>query len=61
MRLGDLKPKGSDMTFKQWVELCIHNNVDCDKCPSYNECCDAFDTYSPLKLVGLLEIEVEVD
>lgn len=61
MRLGDLKPKGSDMTFKEFVELCIHHNVGCRKCPGCHECYAVFDTYSPIKLEDFLEIEVEVD
>lgn len=60
MRLGELKPKGSDKTFHEWVRLCI-NNMGCRKCPGFRECCDVFDTYSPFKLEKLLEIEVEVD
>lgn len=57
MRIGDLKPKGSDKTFDEWVDICDSSNRICGKCECRDECAELFAGYAN-DIEDFLELEV---
>lgn len=63
MKLGDLKPKGSDKTFAEWVDICI--GTTCRACAHNTECKSIknrfpFDCIYFEEIEHFINIEVEV-
>lgn len=58
MRLGDLKPKGSDMTFDEWVDMC-RNHGECADCPNRKACETHFASIIIYNVADLFDCEIE--
>lgn len=55
MRLGEFKPKGSDKTFDEWLDICNGSDYTCGKCKYEDECSKIFAEYV-YNMVEILEI-----
>ena len=58
MRLGELKPKGSDMTFDEFADKCRSQGV-CADCSVRNLCEAYFASIIISEVEGLFECEIE--
>lgn len=58
MRIGDLKPQGSDRTIAEWRDMCDKHKGNCDECEQPYDCLRLFGGENPFHVSEDVEVEI---